>query len=472
MLPRYWTSDEYGVLSPDPNYLVGEEVVSTSPLVVRLQLNPAAVWADGHPITWEDVRAPLLACQPIASADGPEQERTEQVVLPCADTVGASRIAGVARGVNDHEAVITFTGPCPQWRELVSAPGRAELFADPVAFDWEQIDTRAQAGPFVVEDWDPATGVLSERRNARWWGTPAALDRVTFRWLPTMLQASAFVNNEVDVVSTALDSAATAKVLGVADGAIRTCHGQTHRTLLFRQDGILASTEVRRAVALAVDRSALQAADVADTGTSSAPILNRFLTPTAPGHRDNTGALGSLGDAGAADRLLAEAGWIGAPVRFKDDQELRLEYLWSTEDPAGRQDADLLQEQLASIGVALAPVEVDAGEFDARIRAGAFQLATANLPTDVRPELSFRSDSALNLTGVADPQLDEWLDAIGAGPQADPGVANEVDRWLWEQAVTLPLYVVPDSIGIRANLANFGANGRATVRWEEVGFVR
>lgn len=473
VLPHYWTSDEHGVLSRDPHYLAGEEVVSTDPLVVRLRLNPAAVWADGHPMTWEDIAAPLTACRTDLTADGPALGLARAAtVLPCADTVGPRRIAGVERGGDEHEAVISFTGAYPQWRDLVSAPGRAELFADPTGFSWTHPDVRAQAGPFVVEQWDPATGVLSERRNARWWGEPAVLDRLTFRWVPTALQARAFVNNEVDVVATGLGTSAAAKVLGVADGAIRTCPGQAQRTLVFRQDGLLASADLRRAVALAVDRDTLASLDVGGTGSDSSPIHNRFLAPSEPGHRDNSAALGPLGDTDAARRLLAADGWSDDPVRRRGGTELRLEYLWSTDDPVGAQDARALQAQLGAVGIGLVPVEVGAAEFAARVRAGDFELAALNLPAGVRPELWFRSDSAVNLTGVGDAQLDAWLDQLGAGPRLEAETANRVDEWLWAEAVTLPLYVVPDAVGTRASVANYGASGRASVRWDVVGFLR
>src|SRR5699024_4687351 len=106
--PQFFVTDAAGQLVPDPDYLVGEPVATGDPLVVTLRLNPDAVWADGKPITWEDVRAPLAACR----KPGAE----------CVDTTGPHRVVSVTRGATDFEAVVTFAGPAHDWRTVLRAP--------------------------------------------------------------------------------------------------------------------------------------------------------------------------------------------------------------------------------------------------------------------------------------------------------------------------------------------------------------
>ncbi len=437
--PRFWLVDALGQTAPDPSFLSSAEELNTDPTEVLLRLNPDAVWADGSPITWLDVQAPLVACADPAN--------------PCTDSIGPQRIVEISRGADDHEVLIRFDRAYPQWREVVVAPVRAEVLSE--GFDWTEPDLRAQAGPFVVESWDAATGVLTQQRNPLWWGTPALLERLRFRWLAEPMQAAAFVNNEIDVFSARLDAEAAERVRGVTDGAIRVAAGTDRRTIVFHQQGPLADPALRQGLAMAVDREAIRDQDVTDP-TKAPVLLNRFLSPSSTNHRDNTDALGGLGDVGAASTRLAYA----AP---------ELEFLWSSDDPAGQRDGELLQAQWAEIGINLTLVEVDAAEYRHRLRTGNFQVTAATLPSRIRPELWFHSDSALNLSGVVDPQLDTWLGEIGAAPHWEPDVANQVDRWLWAEAVSLPLYLVPEVVGIRSGLANLGA-GPGSITWEQVGF--
>lgn len=463
--PRFFVTDASGRLVADPDYLAAEPVATGNPLVVTLTLNPRAVWADGHPITWQDVRAPLMACRK------PDAQ--------CVDTTGPGRVASVTRGVDDFEAVVTFTGPAADWRHVLRAPGRAELFTDPATFSWDEPDLRAQAGPFVIDSYDPATGLVTEVPNTRWWGDPPVLDRISFRWLEPDALAPAFANNEIDVVPATLDRNATSRVRAV-DGTLRKARSRDVRTVLLNSDsGPLADVRVRRALVRAIDREALRRADLAELDVGGAPwpatvLGNRLLRPDDKGYRDNSAELGAAPDTAAAVDLLAEAGWRRGSdgILVKRGVRLRLDYVQVAGAAVARDDALALVAQLRDIGVQVSVVEVPAQELAPRLREGRYDLTTITVPGSISPSQLYGSRGSANVTGSAssaiDAQLAAWC-AAADGVEAGT-IANRLDVLLWREAATIPLYQVPQSVGVRKSLANIGALGPATVDWTLVGY--
>lgn len=464
--PRFFRSDDNGRLVPDPDYLVGEPVAKGTPLVVTLRLNPKAVWADGSPITWEDVRAPLRACKEPAAH--------------CIDTASAKRVASVTRGANDHEAVVTFTGPAPDWRRVLRAPGRAELFTNPASLSRSEPDRRAQAGPFVIDAYDPATGLVTEVPNPRWWGQAPVLERISFRWFEPDALAPAFANNEVDLVPTTLNRNATARIRAV-DGELRQGRSRDVRTVVFntRAESPLRDVQVRRALARAIDREALRRADLAELeigGTSWPPTVlgNHLLQPEDQGYRDNAGVLGPSPDTTAAAELLAKAGWKRRSdgILAKNGVRLRLDYVQVAGRSVSRDDALALAAQLRGIGVQLSIVEVPAEELATRLRSGRYDLATITVPAEISASQFHRSSGAANVTGLAVPEIDKQLTAHRTTADAGEAarIANRADIALWQEAASIPLYQVPRSVGVRKSLANIGVMGPASIDWTLVGY--
>lgn len=464
--PRFFTTDADGNWHADPNFLAGEPVAAGTPLVVRLRLNPKAVWSDGTPITWADVKAPIEAC------------RNQQ--LPCADGVGATHVASVTRGRDDFEAVVRFRGAYGQWREALQAPGRATLLSEPNSFAWPAPDLRGQAGPYVVDRYDPATRQVRLVPNPRWWGPAPALTAIVFRSLTADEAIAAFVNNEIDVLPAELDRAATERVRGVVDATLRQAAGPDQRTVLVNADrGALAEVAVRQAVLAAADREAIRRSDLAGLEVSgiawpAASHGNRLLLPHRAGYRDNSDATGPARNLDGARTLLEKAGWLPGPdgVRVRGNQRLSLNYVTDGGSAVSGADAAALAVQLRAVGIDVQVETVPTADFSDRLVTGRYGLATATLPARVDGAQLYASTSRSNLSRVTLPALDEQLTAmmVAADDQQRSAAANRADRLLWEQAVSIPLYLVPQNVAVRRNVANYGAFGAASVDWTLVGF--
>jgi len=466
--PHFFTVDADGQWHANPNYLDGEPVAAGTPLVVRLRLNPKAVWGDGAPITWADVKAPVVACQ-----------KTDPV-LPCADAESAAHIASVTRGRDDFEAIVRFTGAYGQWREALRAPGRAALLADATAFAWPAPQLRGEAGPYHVDRYDPATRQVRLVPNPRWWGPAPALSAIVFRAMSAEEATTAFANNEIDVLSAELDRAATERVRGLVDASLRQAAGRAQRTVLMNTSrGPLADVAVRRAILGAVDREAIRRADLSGLATGGLDwpahtLGNRLLQPGDTGYRNNSGTDGVDFDVTAARTALSDAGWAPGPdgTRHRDGQRLALSFLQDSGSAASAADAAALTDQLRAIGVALTVESVPSAEYVDRLVTGRYGITATTLPANLTAQQLYSSASRTNLTRFGLPELDELLRAmaIATDDQQRSAAANKADRLLWEKAATVPLYLVPQNVAVRSSVANYGAFGRASVDWTMVGF--
>lgn len=464
--PRFFTTDADGNAHADLNFLAAEPVATGTPLVVRLRLNPKAVWADGTPITWADVAAPIAACR--------------QPQFPCANAAAVAQVASVTRGQDDFEAVVRFIGSYAAWREAVAAPGRAALLGDPNSFAWPAPTLRGEAGPYLVDRYDPATRQVRLVPNPRWWGTAPALSSIVFRSLSVAEAVAAFSNNEVDVLPAELDRDTTARARGVVDATLRQAAGPDQRTVLLNTErGVLADLTVRQAVLAAVDRDALRRADLTGLETTGVSwpgscVGNRLVRSDEIGYRDNSHTTGALPDPAAARTALGNAGWVvGADgIRTRSGQRLSVPYLVDSGSAASARAAATLADQLATVGIELVVEAVPTASFTERLVTGRYGMATTTVPAAMNGDQFYLSGSRANLTGIAVPALDEQLLAMGVAgdDQQRRAAANRADRLLWEQAATIPLHLVPQNVAVRRTVANFGAFGRASVDWTLVGF--
>jgi peptide/nickel transport system substrate-binding protein len=91
---------------PSTRFLHQRRTAGTDPQVVTYTVNRKAVWSDGTPITWEDIKSQIDA------TSGKDKG------FAIAATNGSDRVEKVERGVDDRQAVITFAKPWSDWRGM------------------------------------------------------------------------------------------------------------------------------------------------------------------------------------------------------------------------------------------------------------------------------------------------------------------------------------------------------------------
>lgn len=203
----------------------------------------------------------------------------------------------------------------------------------------------------------------------------------------------------------------------------------------------LDDRRVREAVHFAVDREAI----VRETRGGLGVVLGQTATRWTFGHVPDMPA--PVRDLRRSRELLAEAG-------FRSGVDLRLEHAASVE-------VGFLRDQLGEAGIRLETVPVEPAELYARITGGeiaASYLALVGTAGSTWSMLDSAAHSAApesgygdsNWTGLADPELDEVIEAAATARHLDERrrlLQEAMRRWM-SSYTTVPLFSQVDLYGI------------------------
>lgn len=305
-------------LEPQPRLATAWEL-SEDGTSVRLELQEGVRFHTGRELTSKDVEFSIRAA---------------------ADPVNAAPIARSAGVITSFdtskpgEITLTLEHPISNLFDVLAAVPivDSETFAG-LADASEVIGT----GPFVFDSWTPGSEYVFTR-NEEYWGEEALLDEVRFKVVPDpqalTLQLRA---GQLDVVAGASNRDAQ-QLEGEEKYAVETVEGSGGGTYL----GInvtepdLEDVRVRRAIAHAIDQERIAEEVYLDYGrggdlpwSSDSPIWEEKLDDYYPY------------DLARAEQLLDEAGVKG----------LSLPLTYASENPGQAAIAQIIQSDLASIGV-------------------------------------------------------------------------------------------------------------------------
>ncbi|MDO5498906.1 MAG: ABC transporter family substrate-binding protein [Propionibacteriaceae bacterium] len=474
-LPTFFRYNEQGVASPNTNFLESATETSANPTRVTLKLNPRAAWADGETITAEDVVATWTACNGRSTG------------FQCSPDLLFNEIAEVSEGANESEVLLEFDSAYPQWRSIFDRVSvlRAESVADAETFNgWTQLTREWTAGPFVVEDSEEGEQAIVATPNEEWWGADKPqLARLTIKEIPRENQVKAYADAEIDAVDIAGSKEFFDAVRTVPEHAIRRAGSQTYRQLVFNTSSPsgVNVVGVRQASAIALARSGVGTAALPGIEFTAAPVGNRIFLPGQDGYADNAEALELTRDVGQARKLLNDAGWRESDgVRSRDGQRLEIRLARIQGLAMSENEAAAITEQLAQVGVTVALTDVSLEDFDngSVLSGGDFDMIVTGIEGGRYPladlDDRYGSGAEQNWARLEEPAIDDLIGRIDAeqDPAQQRTLANDLDRLLWEQMPTVPLYQLPESIAVGVRLTNYGAPGLASIAWENVGFVR
>jgi peptide/nickel transport system substrate-binding protein len=231
---------------------------------------------------------------------------------------------------------------------------------------------------------------------------------------------------------------------------------------------------------MSLDRAAIGVSDLAGIPWPAQPLGNHIFVENSQWYVDNSDPWGTY-DPEAAMALLEENGWVlGADgVREKDGQRLHVRHTQIVGTPVSENEAQLIQAQLAEVGIEVEIVDITADEFfggypsSGEFEMMAFSWFGTPLPF-ANVEQIFGNGAGNNFAFSNIPELDPLIDELATtiDDAERAAIANQIDVILWEYVHTIPLYQRPELIGTRADLANFGAFGFQTpVIWTDVGYI-
>ncbi|KAA0107788.1 ABC transporter family substrate-binding protein [Mycolicibacterium sp. P1-5] len=469
-LPRAFIIAADGSMKVNNDYFTNVELTSTDPQVVTYTINPKAVWSDGTPITWEDIASQINA------TSGKDKN------FAIASPNGSDRVASVNRGVDDRQAVITFAKHYSEWRGMFSGNTMLlpkSMTANPEVFNKGQLNGPGpSAGPFLISTVDRTAQRIMLTRNPKWWGTPPLLDSFTFLVLDDAARIPALQNNSIDAVGlSSLDDLTIAR--RTAGVSIRRAPGLSwyHFTFNGAPGSILSDRALRLAVAKGIDRQAI--ADVTQRGLvdKPVPLNNHIYVAGQKGYQDNSEVVAYNQD--KAKQELDALGWkLNGQFREKDGRQLVIrDVLYDAQTT--RQVALITQNNLAQIGVNL---QIDAkpgnGFFTNHIIPGDFDMAQFSWVGDAFAlcclNQIYTTGAESNFGKISSPEVDAKVEDVfnELDPDKARNLANDLDKLIFAEGFSLPLFQSAGNVAVRSNLANFGPAGLGDLNYTAIGFTK
>jgi ABC-type transport system substrate-binding protein len=342
-----------------PSETNGGIIVSGNSFSLRLRLKPKLLWSDGQDLTFGDLKYTWQW------ANDPGQTNC----VLCGTGTAWPLIDGIDVSADGLTATVQFRALFGDWLAWLTAPFMPAHYmaAIPVAeagsrsYPADPSVTRAPAsGPFVIARISPTE--IDYDRNPDWRGgvSPAHLggaylDHLTLRvFNDPAEEIAAFKSRAIDLaLGLAADAYASLSTVDPGIGQVAVSPLWTYEHFGLNNDpnhvrgNGLWDPNVRRAIALSVDKQALAGSDFPGIAASLA------CSPGPPGlwYRKEE-SCPSYGPA-SARRLLGQAGWMPDALGWmaKDGREMDLELCTTAGHPNRLNDIRALQDDLAAVGI-------------------------------------------------------------------------------------------------------------------------
>ncbi len=441
-------------------------VVKSNPQTIVYKINPKAVWSDGTPISADD----FIYNWQAQSGSAKFKDVGGKPFLP-ASTSGYSQIASVTGSNGGKTATVVFSKPYGDWQSLFSQtnPLLPAHIAKKAGFDsgFQNFGPSAQVsgGPYEIQSYTKGEDLV-EVRNPHYWGPPGKLSKIVFRFiLSDDQQPPAVQNGEVNMVNPVLASIPFLdSVKAIPNFTVKVQPALEFQHMDFNQTNpYLALSSVRHAIAYGTDRQEMISRIVAPLSTAITPLGNRLIMPTESGYADTDNGYGGF-NPGKAKALLQQAGMtMGSDGYFRPSsgpekgQDFTLS-ISTTSGVAVRSEIEqLFQANMKAIGVKINIQNYSANTLFGTIGPkGEFQIiefawvTSPFLSANQSIYCSYTSaECANNWDHYSDPKVDSLFDqALSTiNPVQATATYNQVDKLLWSDMATLPLFQNPDLFG-------------------------
>ncbi|WP_154795958.1 ABC transporter substrate-binding protein [Occultella kanbiaonis] len=435
-------SPETGEIVP---WLATEWTISDDASVFTFTLRQDVSFSDGTPFTAESVKASF-----------------DDIVAQGANANVAVAYFGDYKEtlvVDEYTAQVSFTAPNGPFIQALAGPALAPLAAATLAQSWEE---RAAGGvigtgPFTVDHYTANTEVLLLKRPGYAWPSEvsqndgeAYVDEVLFQVAPeASVRSGLITSGQVDVIGGVPPQDQETLEAGGAALVIRANPGTTFGLTPYTENPGVDDVNVRRAFSLALNRDEIRDA----TLNADYAVSRSVLSDTTPGWSDQSELLGH--DPAEAARLLDDAGWTEGSdgVREKNGERLSLVLAWQTNFVANQSAVELIQQQVAQVGIEVELVSGTVPDITEGEGSGDYDFRFGNSSRADGDVLrtSFSSESGRPFT-AADPELDALLEQQRAivDPTERNALLADIQRYLLEQGRHIPTFQLTTVLGTTA----------------------
>jgi peptide/nickel transport system substrate-binding protein len=419
-------------------------------------LRDDVTFSDGTPLTAEVVKAnfdDIIANGAKATA-----------ALPAFGGYEATTV------VDPQTVTVTFTTPNAPFLQAASQVGLAIVAPSTLAvpFDDRATTGLVGSGPFTLGSYAKDTEVVLAKRTGYAWGSEvrdnageAYLDEVVFSIIPeASVRTGALTSEQVD----AIGGVPPQDIGTIRDGGF-TLVERANPGVVFGLSAIvdkapLDDPELRSAIALAIDPTGVRDAAL----SPEFAVATSVLAATTPSWVDLSSSI--VSDPEAAAAALDELGWtLGDDgVRAKDGVRLDLSLGWITNFGPNQTALELIQAQLAAVGVSVTLEGGPAPDYLQGLTDGRYDLAWGNLSRADGDVLRTNFSAATTRYGVDDPDLEELFAAelSTSDTTARNEALAEAQRLLLERAYEIPVFELTSVLGTNADVHGIalGADSR------------
>ncbi|MGQ9908473.1 MAG: ABC transporter substrate-binding protein [Candidatus Flexifilum sp.] len=317
--------------------LASDWTISEDSLTYTFNLNPDAVFANGDPVTADDVVFSFMRLKNRQGTPSFLAQNIVSVVADDADTVSIT-LAEINPAFLANLAANPFS--ITNDSEVIAHGGT-------MAEDAQQTDTAeaylnsasAGSGPYVLESWEPQVQTVMVR-NPNYWGEAPYFDRIIIVNIPeAATQKVALESGEIDIALD-LTSDQLATMGNNPDITVATVPGNIVHFLLMNQDPAIGGPVSNPLVQLAI-RYALDYEGYRE--------LWGGLTPASP---MAIGQLGAFGQDRAFQRDLDRARELLAEAGYPDGFDITLSYpIFTFQGVNLDTNAQKIQADLAEVGI-------------------------------------------------------------------------------------------------------------------------
>lgn len=441
------------------------------PFTVTWTIREEATWSDGTPITADDFEFTYQTVMnedfTITSRNGYEQMTATEVVddktwratfdevfAPYRTLFGTTPVlpAHVLEG-EDFNTV---------WNDGIVDPATG----DPIA-----------SGPFQFDEWERGQRITLVR-NENFWGEPAILDQITFRYIeetPTLVQQ--IRGGEINLFDPQPQLDLIEQLEAIDGVSVQSDSGPQWEHIDFNFDNpTLANQYVREAIIRGIDREAIVEQLVRGVNPDAGVLNNAIFVENQEQYEPHWEIYDY--DPDAAIALLEDNGC----TRDSDDdtfecdgEELSFRYVSVAGNERRELMFEIVQSYMADIGIELvADFSEAAQSLGTQLPEGDFDIinfAWVGSPDPFGGDTIFMCDGALNYNGYCNEEVTELIAANTAMTDAAERWAtyNEADELIAADVPLIPMFQVPQVLayedhigGIRVNATQWGPTWNAS----------
>jgi peptide/nickel transport system substrate-binding protein len=458
--PSVFTTKPDFTVALDTDLMDSAELTKEDPQTITYKIKQNAVWSDGVPVNADDF---IYNWQ---NQSGKDKD------IDAATTTGYQDIQSVTGSDNGKTVTVVFNKKFADWKSLFSQVmvpahyGKAQKGGWNTGFD-KNPEKIPSAGPFKVESYTQGQS-LTLAKNDKYWGKPANLDKIVYRFLPeSVTQPAALQNNEVDLIYPQPQLDQVQQVQQLPDVQYQINFGLSFEHFDFNfKNPALGDLKVRQAIATGLNRQELLDRTVKQFSSKASVLGNRIYLTGQKEYQDHSGNYGK-GDVAAAKQLLESDGYkLGSDgVYAKGGKRLSFRFSTTAGNQLRETQGVLFQAQMKQMGVEIKIANAPSTKFFGdMLPNGNFDIACfawVGTPFAISSNQAiYQSGSDSNYGDYANPKVDQLF--AQAGAELDPAkattVGNQIDQQLWDDMVTIPLYTKPTFLAWRNTFTNITDN--------------